>query len=41
VELHGILDDDAPGLAEAWHAIEEAAGSSIVDWFPTGVPVLV
>ncbi len=48
VELHTLaasalnfpLDPDAPGLADAWVAIEEAAGYTI-DWFPDGVPVLI
>ena len=38
--LHHPLEPDAPGLADAWLAIEEAAGYT-VDWFPDGVPVLV
>jgi hypothetical protein len=38
--LHYTLEPDAPGLADAWVAIEEAAGYT-VDWFPDGVPVLV
>ena len=48
VELHSLaasslrftLEPDAPGLADAWYAIEEAAGYGI-DWFPDGVPVLL
>jgi hypothetical protein len=40
-DLHGILDDGAPGLADAWQAIENAAGAGSVDWFPTGAPVLI
>jgi hypothetical protein len=39
-ELGPILDTDAPGLAEAFQAMESAAGES-VDWFPAGVPVLI
>ena len=39
-ELRFNLEPDAPGLAEAWIAIEEAAGYT-VDWFPDGVPVLL
>lgn len=38
--LHAGLEGDAPGLGEAWTAIEEAAGHA-VDWFPDGVPVLL
>ena len=38
--LRYTLEPDAPGLADAWVAIEEAAGYT-VDWFPDGVPVLV
>ncbi len=48
VALHGIeaptlkavVDEDAPGLAEAWWALADAAGDN-VDWFPDGVPTLV
>ncbi len=40
-DLHGILDDGAAGLADAWLAIEKAAGDSSVDWFPSGTPVLI
>ncbi|MEO5727893.1 MAG: hypothetical protein ABI134_15345 [Byssovorax sp.] len=39
-DLHAGLEGDAPGLADAWRAIEEAAGYA-VDWFPDGVPVLL
>jgi hypothetical protein len=38
--LHSGLEGDAPGLGDAWTAIEEAAGYA-VDWFPDGVPVLL
>ena len=38
--LRYTLEPDAPGLADAWVAFEEAAGYTI-DWFPDGVPVLV
>ncbi len=48
VELHSLaasslrfaLEPDAPGLSDAWYAIEDAAGYA-VDWFPDGVPVLL
>ena len=48
IELHTLaantlrpgMEGDAPGLGEAWTAIEEAAGYT-VDWFPDGVPVLL
>jgi len=48
IELHVLaadtlrprLEADAPGLGEAWSAIEEAAGIG-VDWFPDGAPVLL
>jgi hypothetical protein len=48
IELHSLaasalrpgMEADAPGLADAWTAIEEAAGYT-VDWFPEGVPVLL
>ncbi|MFS8070411.1 MAG: hypothetical protein ACMG6S_28950, partial [Byssovorax sp.] len=39
-DLHAGLEGDAPGLGDAWTAIEEAAGYT-VDWFPDGVPVLL
>ena len=39
-DLRAGMEGDAPGLADAWAAIEEAA-SSAVDWFPDGVPVLL
>lgn len=35
-----FLEPDAPGLGEAWMALEESAGDS-VDWFPDDVPVLL
>jgi hypothetical protein len=38
--LVGPLADDAPGLADAWGAIESTAGEA-VDWFPEDVPVLL
>jgi hypothetical protein len=38
--LGPIVGDDAPGLADAWGAIETSAGNE-VDWFPDDVPVLV
>jgi hypothetical protein len=38
--LSPFTDPDAPGLADAWGAISEAAGDN-VDWFPEGVPVVV
>jgi hypothetical protein len=38
--LGPVLDADAPGLADAWLAISDAAGD-VVDWFPAGVPVLL
>lgn len=38
--LGAFLDDDAPGLAEAWQAMEEAQPST-TDWFPDGVPTLI
>lgn len=48
IELHPLaasalragMEGDAPGLGDAWTAIEEAAGYT-VDWFPDGVPVLL
>jgi hypothetical protein len=48
IELHSLaadalkarLEADAPGLGEAWSAIDDAAGIA-VDWFPDGVPVLL
>ena len=39
-ELTAMLAPDAPGLAEAWAALEGAAGQG-VDWFPDGVPVVL
>jgi len=38
--LGGVIEPDAPGLADAWWAIEQSAGS-LVDWFPDDVPVLI
>jgi hypothetical protein len=35
-----FLEPDAPGLADAWRALEDAAGET-VDWFPDQVPVLI
>jgi hypothetical protein len=40
VYLGAILDKDAPGLADAWWAMEESAGG-LCNWFPDGVPVLL
>jgi hypothetical protein len=39
-ELKPVLEHDAPGLADAWAAIDEAA-PDFVDWFPDGVPSLI
>lgn len=38
--LGPILDEDAPGLAEAWQALEEAAEND-ASWFLDDVPVLL
>ncbi|APR83981.1 Hypothetical protein A7982_09330 [Minicystis rosea] len=38
--LRPLIETDAPGLAEAWSALEEAAAEG-VDWFPDHVPTLV
>jgi hypothetical protein len=38
--LGAILDKDAPGLGDAWWAMEESAGT-MTNWFPDGVPVLL
>jgi len=38
--LGALLDNDAPGLADAWWAMEESSGG-MTDWFPEGVPVLL
>lgn len=38
--LSPLLAQDAPGLSEAWGALEDAANDQ-VDWFPDGVPVLI
>ncbi len=38
--LGPLLEADAPGLADAWWAVSDAAGDW-VDWFPEGVPVLL
>lgn len=38
--LSPVLEADAPGLGEAWHALEEAADTTS-DWFPGDVPVLL
>jgi hypothetical protein len=37
--LRTSLEGDAPGLGEAWNALEEA--SDVSDWFPGDVPVLL
>ena len=39
-ELNTVIDQDAPGLSDAWAAIE-AASSEYVDWFPDGTPVVL
>jgi hypothetical protein len=38
--LSPALDADAPGLGDAWAAIDEAVSNN-VDWFPDDVPVLL
>ncbi|MFO0759480.1 MAG: hypothetical protein U0359_23515 [Byssovorax sp.] len=38
--LGPLLRDDAPGLADAWLALEDAA-NDLVDWFPDNVPTLI
>lgn len=38
--LGPIVDKDAPGLGDAWWAMEEAANDE-VDWLPDGVPTLL
>jgi hypothetical protein len=38
--LKPVLEPDAPGLSDAWGALQDVAGDS-VDWFPTGVPALI
>jgi hypothetical protein len=38
--LDKVVDSDAAGLADAWAAIEENAGTG-VNWFPEDVPVLL
>jgi hypothetical protein len=38
--LSPLIQRDAPGLSEAWSALEDAANDQ-VDWFPDGVPVLL
>jgi hypothetical protein len=38
--LSPIVEPDATGLGDAWWALEEAA-SEAIDWFPSGVPVLL
>jgi hypothetical protein len=38
--LGPVLDTDAPGLANAWWAIEDASAGTY-DWFPENVPVLL
>ncbi|MRG95852.1 hypothetical protein [Polyangium spumosum] len=38
--LRTLLEPDAPGLGEAWWAVEDSAGG-LVDWFPEDVPVLL
>lgn len=38
--LHPVVDPDAPGLVDAWNALEDAA-PDMVDWFPDDVPTLI
>ncbi|MFT3773879.1 MAG: hypothetical protein QM820_51580 [Minicystis sp.] len=38
--IGAVIVEDAPGLAEAWSAIEDAA-PDLVDWFPDNVPSLI
>jgi hypothetical protein len=38
--LRPIIENDAPGLTEAWRAIEDVA-SDVADWFPDNVPSLI
>ena len=38
--LSPIVNPDAPGLGDAWQAMEDAA-SDAVDWLPSGVPILL
>ena len=38
--LNTLLEPDAPGLGEAWWAVEQSSGG-LVDWFPEDVPVLI
>ena len=38
--LGPILERDAPHLADAWAAMEEASGQQ-VDWLPASVPVVL
>ena len=38
--LGSFLDRDAPGLAEAWGAVEDAS-TQTTDWFPDGIPSLI
>lgn len=39
--LPEVVGSDAPGLPDAWLALESTAGIGAVDWFPDGVPVLL
>jgi hypothetical protein len=39
-EIGPIIDPDAPGLADAWLALEACAGE-FADWLPSDVPVLL
>jgi hypothetical protein len=38
--MSAFLEKDAPGLADAWAALEDAA-DTMTSWFPEGVPVLL
>ena len=38
--LRGVMEGDAPGLSDAWWALEDAA-SDTADWFPDRVPTLI
>lgn len=38
--LHPVIDQDAPGLSDAWGALEQST-DAMIDWFPDGVPVLL
>ncbi len=36
-----LFEDEARGLGPAWKAVEQAVARASIDWFPSGVPVVL